>query len=66
MTQEMARGVSLVEEALFAVEAQDPNIGWHTQAAAAMQNAGQSYHVVYDEGKRATAHTPHRCFQDGR
>lgn len=66
MTQEMARGVSLVEEALFAFEAQDPNTGWHTQAAAAMQNAGQSYHVVYDEEKRATAHTPHRFFQDGR
>ena len=66
MTQEMARGVSLVEEALFAFEAQDPNIGWHTKAAAAIQNAGQSYHAVYEEEKRATTHTPHHLFQDGR
>ena len=66
MTQEMARRVSLFEEALFAVEAQDPNIRWYTKAAAVVQNAIQSYHVVYDEEKRATTQTSHHCFHEGR
>ena len=48
-TQEMARGFSLFEEALLVFEAQDPNIEWYTKVAAAVQNAIQCYHVIYDE-----------------
>ena len=55
---------SLFEEALFAVEAQDPNIRWYTKAAAVKQNAIQSY--PYDEEKGATTQTSHHCFQEGR
>ena len=49
MTQEMARGFSLFEEALLVFEAQDMNIEWYTNVAAAIQNAIQCYHVIYDE-----------------
>ena len=36
---EMARGVSLFEEALLVLEAQDLNAEWYIQVAAAVQNA---------------------------
>ena len=62
MTQEMARGFSLFEEALVVFEAQDPNVEWYTKVAAAVQNAIQGYRVIYDEKKRATTQTSLDCF----
>ena len=56
----MARGFSLFEEALLVFEAQDPqdpNVGWYTKVAAAVQNTIQCYRVIYDEKKRATTQT---------
>ena len=55
--QEIARWFSLFEEALLVFEAQDPNIEWYTKVAAAIQNAVQCYHVIYDEKERATTQT---------
>ena len=55
--QEMARGFSLLEEALLVFEAQDPKVEWCTKVAAAIQNAFQCYRVIYDEKKRATTQT---------
>ncbi|XP_043291812.1 tigger transposable element-derived protein 1-like isoform X1 [Cervus canadensis] len=55
--QDMARGFSLFEEALFILEAQDPNVERYTKVEAAVQNAIQCYRVIYDEKKRATAQT---------
>ena len=49
--QEMARGLSLFEEALLAFEAQDPNVEQYMKVAAAVQNAIQGYHVIYDKKK---------------
>ena len=40
--QEMARGFSLLEEALLVSEAEDQNVEY-TKVAAAVQNAGQCY-----------------------
>ena len=57
MTQEMARGFSLFEEALLVFEAQDLNVEWYRKVAAAVQNAIQCYHVIYDEKKRGTTQT---------
>ena len=52
--QEMARGFSLFEEALLVFEARDLNVEQYMKVAAAIQNAIQCYHVIYDEKKRAT------------
>ena len=52
MTQEMAKGVSLFEEALLVFEAQDPNVERYMKIAAAVQNAIQCYCVIYDEEKK--------------
>ena len=52
--QERARGFSLPEEALFVLKAQDPNVERYMKVAAAVQNAIQCYHVIYDQKKRAT------------
>ena len=41
MTQEMARGFSLFEEALLVFEAQDPNVERYMKVAAAVQNVIQ-------------------------
>ena len=57
MTQEMARGFSLFEEALLVFEAQDPNVEWYTKVAAAVQNAIQCYRVISDKKKRTTTQT---------
>ncbi|CAI9154615.1 unnamed protein product [Rangifer tarandus platyrhynchus] len=54
MTQEMVRGFSLFEEALLVSEAQEPNVEQCIKDAAAVQNAIQCYHVIYNEKKRAT------------
>ena len=51
--QEMARRFSLFEEALLVFEAQDPNVEWYTKVAAAVQNAIQYYHVIYDGKKKS-------------
>ena len=51
--QEMARGFSLFEEALFVFEAQDLNVEQYTKVAAATQNAVHSYRVIYDERKKS-------------
>ncbi|KAJ8775670.1 hypothetical protein J1605_016218 [Eschrichtius robustus] len=53
----MERGFSLFEEALLVFEAQYPNIERYTKLAAAVQNAIQCYHAIYDEKKRATPQT---------
>ena len=49
--QEMARGFSLLEEALLVSEAEDQSVEQYTKAAAAVQNAVQCYWVFYDEKK---------------
>ena len=51
MMQEMARGLSLFEEA------HDLNVEWYTKVAAAIQSAIQCYCVIHDEKKRATTQT---------
>ena len=55
--QEMARELSLFEEALLVFEAQDPNVEQYTQVAAAIQKAIQCYRVIYEEKERATTQT---------
>ena len=52
MTQEMARGFSLLEESLVGFEAQGPSVEWYMKVAAAVQNATQCYSVIYDEKKK--------------
>ena len=52
MVQEMARGVSLFEEALLGFVAQDPNLEQHTKVAAAIQKAVHCYCVIYDKKKK--------------
>ena len=64
----MARGFSLLEEALLVSEAEDQNVEQYTKVAAAVQNAGQCYWVFYDEKK---SYLPPRqgldhSFQEGR
>ena len=44
--QEVARGFSLLEEALLVFEAQDPNVEQYMKLAAAVQNAIQGYYVI--------------------
>ena len=56
-TQEMARGFSLLEEALLVFEAQALNSERYSKVAAAVQNAIQCYRVIYDKKKRATTQT---------
>ena len=53
----MAREFSLFEEALLVFEAQDWNIEQYMKDAAAIQNAIQCYHVIYEVKKRATTQT---------
>ena len=60
--QEMARRFSLSEEALLVFEAQDLKAEWYMKDAAAVQNAIQCYHVIYDGKKRATTWTSLDCF----
>ena len=62
MTQEVARGFSLFEEALLVFESQDRNVERYTKVAAAIQNAIQCYRVIYNEKKRATTQTSLDCF----
>ena len=50
---EMARGVSLFEEALLVFEAQDLKVEWYTETAAAVQHAIHCY-VSSTKRKRAT------------
>ena len=52
MTQEMVRGFSLIEEALLVSEAQEPSVEQCIKDAAAVQNAIQCYHVIYNEKKK--------------
>ena len=52
ITQEMARGFSLFEEALLVFEAQDLNIEQYTKVAAAIQSAIQCSHIIYDKKKK--------------
>ena len=46
MVQEMARGLSLFEEALLVFEAEHLNVEQYTKVAAAVQNAIQCYRVI--------------------
>ena len=55
--QKMARGFSLFEEALLVFEAQNRDVERYTKVAAAIQNAIQCYHVIYEEKKRPTIQT---------
>ena len=67
MTQKMARGFSLFEEALLVFEAQDLNVEWYMKFVAAVQNAIQCHRVIYVKKKRATTQTSlDRFFQEGR
>ena len=65
-TQEMARGFSLFEEALFVFEAQDLNVEQYTKVVAAVQNAIQCYCVIYDEKKSYYPDITESFFQEGR
>ena len=47
----------LFEEALLVFEAQDWNVEQYMKVAAAVQNAIQCYHVIYDKKKRANTQT---------
>ena len=49
MMQEIERGLSVSVEALLVFKAEDPNVEWHMNGAAATQNAIQCYCVIYDE-----------------
>ena len=63
MTQAMPRGLSLFEEAKIVFEALDQNTEWYMKVAAAIQNAFQGYHVIYNKKKkRATTQTSQDCF----
>ena len=44
--------VVLFEESLLTFEARDLNVEWYTKIVAAVWNAIQWYHVIYDEKKR--------------
>lgn len=57
----MARGFSLLDEALLVFEAQDPSVEQYTKVAAAVQNANQCNRVIYDK-KGATTQTSLDCF----
>ena len=48
---EMARKLSLFEEALLVLGAQSPNVEQYTKVAAAVQNSIQCYHVIFDTKK---------------
>ncbi|KAB0381454.1 hypothetical protein FD755_009238 [Muntiacus reevesi] len=52
--QDIAKGLSLFEEALFIFESQDLNVEQYTKVAADIPNAIQYYHIIYDEKERAT------------
>ena len=52
MTQAMPRGLSLFEEAKIVFEALDQNTEWYMKVAAAIQNAFQGYHVIYNKKKK--------------
>ena len=49
MMQGIERGLSVSVEALLVFKAEDPNVEWHMNGAAATQNAIQCYCVIYDE-----------------
>ena len=44
-------GCSLFEETLLVFETQGPKVEWYTKDVAAIRNAIQSYHAIYDERK---------------
>ena len=48
------KGIFFIWGGTVSFEAQDPNVEWYTKVAAAVQNATQCYHVIYEEKKRAT------------
>ena len=50
--QDVARGLSLFKRALLAFQAQAPNGEWYMKVVAAIQNAIQCHHVIYDETKK--------------
>lgn len=52
----MARGCSLIEEALLVFEAKDPSVEWYTKVAAAIRNAIQCHRVIKRQ-KSATTQT---------
>ena len=66
MMQEMARGFSLFEEALLVFGAQHLNIERYMKVAAAVQNAIQCYHVIYDKKNSYYPDIPGSFFQEGR
>ena len=57
MTQETARGFSLLEEALLVFQARDLNVDQYPRVGAAIRNAIQCYLVIYDKRKRAATQT---------
>jgi len=52
MTLETARVLSLFEGAPLDFGTQDPNVEWFMDGSAAVQNAIQCCHVIYDEKKQ--------------
>ena len=56
MTQETARGFSLLE-ALLVFQARDLNVDQYPRVGAAIRNAIQCYLVIYDKRKRAATQT---------
>ena len=61
----MARGFSLLEEALLVSEAENRNVEQYTKFAAVVQKAVQCYCVFYDEKKSYHPALDH-FFQEGR
>ena len=61
MTQKMARGFSLFEEALLVFNSMDPNVEGDMKFVAAIQDEIKCYHIIYDK-KRITTQTPPNCF----
>ena len=45
-------GCSLFEETLLVFETQGPKVEWYTKDVAAIRNAIQSYHAIYDEREK--------------
>ena len=52
MMQEMAKGLSVSDEALLVFEAQEPNIEQYIKTTAAVENVIQCYCVICDQDKK--------------
>ena len=56
------KGTFFTWEGTVSFEVQDSNVERYTKVAAAVQNAIQCFHVIYDEKNRATTQISLDCF----